>query len=74
MYISVSKMMCMYMDMAMPMPMLFRVHLQPTDCKQEGHFAHRSDAARRFDRNLRNQPEAGSCKAPRFFHPEEEFT
>ena len=36
MYISVSKMMCMYMDMAMP----FRVHLQPTDCKQEGHFAH----------------------------------
>ena len=39
MYISVSKMMCMYMDMAMPMPMLFRVHLQPTDCKQEGHFA-----------------------------------
>ena len=38
MYISVSKMMCMYM--AMPMPMLFRVHLQPTDCKQEGHFAH----------------------------------
>ncbi len=38
MYISVSKMMCMYMDMAMPMPMLFRV--QPTDCKQEGHFAH----------------------------------
>lgn len=29
MYISVSKMMCMYMDMAMPMPMLFRVHLQP---------------------------------------------
>ena len=56
MYISVSKMMCMYMDMAMPMPMLFRVHLQPTDW------------------NLRNQPEAGSCKAPRFFHPEEEFT
>ena len=32
--------MCMIMDMAMPMPMLFRVHLQPTDCKQEAHFAH----------------------------------
>ena len=29
MYISVSKMMCMYMDMAMPMPMLFRVHCSP---------------------------------------------
>ena len=39
MYISVSKMMCMYMDMALPMPMLFRVHLQPTDCKLEVLFA-----------------------------------
>lgn len=35
MYISVSKMMCMYMDMAMPMPMLFRVHLQPTDSNRK---------------------------------------
>ena len=30
MYISVSKMMCMYMDMAMPMPTVVHAHMLPS--------------------------------------------
>ena len=48
MYISVSKMMCMYMDMAMPMPMLFRAHLLSARATRNGSFTGQTGAPRRF--------------------------
>ena len=40
MYISVSKMMCMYMDMAMPMPTMMYAHLLPARIIQEPFRTH----------------------------------